>query len=66
MTQYNLEKQLKKQLEALNEIIDRKIVRGVSYSKEAREHKYVLTRLSNLRRSRMHWMVRPFSPLITI
>lgn len=66
MTQRNLERNLKKQLDNLNDIIDRKIVRGLPYSKEAREHKYILTRLSNLKRARMHWMVRSFSSLALI
>ena len=66
MTQQILEKTLKRQLETLNETIDRKIIRGLSYSREAKQHKFILTRLSNLRRSRMNWMVRSFSTLSLI
>ncbi len=61
MTQLNLERTLRAQLETLNDIIDRKIVRGLSYAREAREHKQILTRLSNLKRSRGGWMFRTLS-----
>lgn len=66
MTHQNLERTLRKELYALNEIIDRKILRGLSYSKEAKQHKFVLTRLSNLRRDRMNWILRPFASLSLI
>lgn len=66
MTHQNLEKSLKKELYLLNDIIDRKIVRGLSYKKEARQHKFILTKISNLRRDRMNWMLRPFSSLSLI
>lgn len=64
MTQYkkfdSLEKALKRQLEALNEQIDRKIVRGLSYTTEARKHKLVLASIMNLRRTqaRAGWFGR--------
>ncbi len=66
MTQQTLERTLKRQLDSLNEIIDRKIVRGLSYKREAQQHKFILTKLSNLRRSRMNWMMRSFSTLSLI
>ena len=61
MTQLNLERTLRAQLDVLNDIIDRKIVRGLSYTREAREHKQILYRLSNLKRSRSNWSFRSFS-----
>lgn len=61
MTQLNLERTLRKQLEVLNDIIDSKIVRGLSYAKEAREHKYILNKLTTLKRSRSNWMYRTLS-----
>ncbi len=61
MTQLNLERTLRAQLNNLNDIIDRKIVRGLSYSREAREHKQILTRLANLKRSRSVWSFRSLS-----
>jgi hypothetical protein len=45
MSKQNVEKILFKELEALNNTIDMKIIKGLDYSKEAREHKYLLARL---------------------
>ncbi len=59
MSKHNLERALRRELSSLNEIIDRKIIRGLSYSKEARRHKIVLRSLSNMRSS--GWFSRPFS-----
>jgi hypothetical protein len=59
MSKYNLERALRRELAGLNEVIDRKIVRGLSYSKEAKRHKAVLKSLSMLRQS--GWFARPFS-----
>ncbi len=61
MSKQNLERELKRELEALNEVIDKRIIRGLSYAKEARRHKFVLSSLSNLRRARSNWMTRSFS-----
>ena len=63
MSKQNLEKALKKELQVLNEIIDRKIVRGLSYSNEAKRHKVILYSLDNLRRQRQGWMMRAIRPL---
>lgn len=56
----HLEKALKRELEALNDQIDRKIVRGLSYTREAGKHKLVLASLTNLRRTqaRAGWFGR--------
>ncbi len=59
MSKYNLEKALRRELSVLNEIIDRKIIRGLSYSKEAKRHKYVLKSLASLRNE--GWFSKPFS-----
>lgn len=45
MSKQNVEKILRKELESLNNQIDRKIIKGLDYAKEAREHKYLLARL---------------------
>ncbi len=63
MSKQNVEKALKKELQILNEVIDRKIVRGLSYSREAKRHKFVLYSLDNLRRQRQGWMMRAIRPL---
>lgn len=57
------EKMLLRELRILNEEIDRKIIRGLSYTREARRHKFVLNSLDNLRRSRQNWMMRALRPL---
>ena len=41
MSKNNLKKVLNKELKQLNETIDQKIVRGLSYSQEARRHKCI-------------------------
>ncbi len=65
MSKYNLEKALRRELEILNEQIDRKIMRGVSYSAESKRHKYVLMSLANLRRSQVsNWFGRSFASII--
>ncbi len=57
------EKMLARELKILNEEIDRKILRGLSYSREARRHKFILSSLDNLRRTRQGWMMRALRPL---
>lgn len=51
MSKQNLEKVLMRELEVLNDEIDRKIIRGLSYTKEAKRHKFILNRLSDIRRA---------------
>jgi hypothetical protein len=51
MTKQNVEKALRNELQALNERIDAKIIRGLSYARESRQHKYVLQQLAAIRRS---------------
>lgn len=50
MTTYQLEKMLNAELVSLNKAIDRRICLGLSYAREAREHKLVLGRLMRLKR----------------
>ncbi len=63
MNKQNLEKALKRELVVLNEVIDRKIIRGLSYSNEAKRHKFILQSIDNLRRQRQGWMMRAIRPL---
>ncbi|KND48906.1 MAG: hypothetical protein AB200_00565 [Parcubacteria bacterium C7867-005] len=51
MSTQNVEKILRKELETLNNTIDKKILKGLSYAKEAREHKYLLARLLERKRA---------------
>ncbi|KND48222.1 MAG: hypothetical protein AB201_01330 [Parcubacteria bacterium C7867-006] len=61
MSKQNFEKSLKKELRVLNEIIDMKIVRGLSYAQEARRHKFILNSLTNIKRTKSGWMLRSFN-----
>lgn len=46
MSKQKLSKIIKRELQALNETIDWKIVKGLSYQNEARRHKMLLRQLS--------------------
>ena len=62
MSKYNLEKTLREELDILNDQIDRKIIKGLSYVREARRHKFISSHLSEIKKSqRSSWFVRPFS-----
>jgi hypothetical protein len=51
MSKQNLERELMRELAVINDVIDKKIIRGVSYAREARRHKFILNNLSSIRRS---------------
>lgn len=51
MSKQNLEKALRRELEVLNDVIDRKIIKGLSYVREARRHKFLLSSIASLRRA---------------
>ena len=64
MSKHNLEKTLRKELEVLNDIIDQKIIRGASYAREARRHKFILSQIQQIKRearSGTNWLSRSFS-----
>jgi hypothetical protein len=50
MSNFILEKKIKSELKSINEIIDKKIVKGLSYRREALRHRFLLNRLSDLHR----------------
>ena len=61
MSKQNLEKILKQELEILNDEIDRKIIRGLSYSKESRRHRFIMKRLGDIRargNSKFGWLTK--------
>ena len=63
MSKQNLEKAIQSELEILNDEIDRKVIKGLSYAKESRRHKFLLTNLSHLRKtnnSRSGWFGQSF------
>ena len=64
MSKQNFEKALRKELEVLNEIIDQKIVRGLSYGREAKRHRSILSSLSKIgkeAKKESGWLARSFS-----
>ncbi|HEY4505772.1 MAG TPA: hypothetical protein VJG67_03715 [Candidatus Paceibacterota bacterium] len=63
MSKYNLERELRRELEVVNDIIDKKIIRGMSYAREARRHKFILSNLSSLRKgeTKSGWFGRSLS-----
>jgi len=50
MSKQNFEKALRDELEILNDTIDRKIIKGLPYAKEARRHKIILSQILDMRR----------------
>lgn len=61
MSKQNFEKSLKKELRVLNEIIDMKIVRGLSYANEAKRHKFILSSLANVKKTKSSWFLSSLS-----
>ena len=60
----NLEKTLRQELEVLNDVIDQRIIKGISYARESRRHKFILSRIQEIRRearSGTNWLTRSFS-----
>lgn len=62
MSKQHFEKALRDELEVLNETIDRKIIKGLSYAAEARRHKTILSQILEIRRreTRSGWFSRSF------
>lgn len=68
MSKQNLEKALRGELEVINDAIDRKIIKGLSYAREARRHKFLLSNIASLRRAsvaRSGWFSKSFSLVST-
>lgn len=62
MSKQNLEKTLREELEVLNDQIDHKIIRGLSYAREARRHKFILLRIAEIRKAqRLGWLGKSFN-----
>jgi hypothetical protein len=51
MSKQNFEKVLRRELAALNDRIDERIMRGQSYGVEARRHKMIMSQLASIRRA---------------
>ena len=68
MSKIVLEKNIKSELKRINDVIDMKIIRGMSYRREALRHRFLLYRLSDLHRlSRFHsnWLQRSVNVVAT-
>ena len=52
MSKQNLEKILRSELEVLNDIIDHKIIKGLSYAREAKRHKFILSKLAEVKKEK--------------
>jgi hypothetical protein len=61
MGKYNLEKKLRRELRVLNEQIDEKIIRGLSYSREAKRHRFIVGTLNRVRSRERSWLSRSLS-----
>ncbi len=62
MSKYRAERALRRELENLNEIIDQKIIRGLSYAREARRHKFILRSIWHIKRaSEPSWFRKSFA-----
>lgn len=52
MSKQQIEKSARVELNRLNETIDWKIIKGLSYRREATRHKFLLSRLSGLKKAK--------------
>ncbi len=68
MSKFILEKKIQTELKRINQVIDQKIIEGVSYRREALRHRFLLNRLSDLHRlARFHsnWFQRSVNVVAT-
>ncbi len=67
MSNYTFKKAMMTELRKLNEEIDKKIVKGLSYIKEARRHKSILRQLDKLekRKNSFHFFQKSFNLIST-
>jgi hypothetical protein len=56
MSKSTLKKEIQHEIVRINKVIDRKILKGLPYTREARHHKLLLARLSILNRT--NWLAR--------
>jgi hypothetical protein len=68
MSKYVLEKNIRGELKRINDIIDLKIIKGMSYKREALRHRFLLYRLVDLHRlPKFHsnWFARSVNVVAT-
>ena len=57
MSKETMVREIKNEIEYLNQEVDLKIIRGYSYKRESRRHKFLLSQLSTLNGSQTHnWL----------
>lgn len=64
MSKQHLEQALKKELEILNDQIDEKIIKGLSYARLAKRHRFILSNLANIKKDYLRssgWLTKKFS-----
>jgi hypothetical protein len=59
MSKYRLSKIIQAEINKLNEEIDLRIIRGLSYKTEARRHKFLLSQLRDLERKESYRATPP-------
>lgn len=68
MSKITLEKTIREELHKLNDIIDIKILKGMSYKREALRHRFLLSRLSDMHRLKKfnsNWLQRAINVMAT-
>ncbi len=68
MSKITLEKTIREELHKLNNIIDVKILKGLSYKREALRHRFLLSRLSDmhhLKKFNSNWLKRAMNIMAT-
>ena len=62
MSKQNMERVLRGELENINDKIDAKIIKGLSYVQESRRHKFIVNSLNNLKKTRVasNWFGKTF------
>ena len=59
MSKHQAKRAIRAEIERLNQEIDLKIIRGVSYKREAVRHKFLMRQLSMLSRAHSFWFSSP-------
>lgn len=59
MTREHFTKKAEEEISALNEVIDMKIIKGISYQKEAKRHKFLLSKIGNSTRIQTYLFGKP-------
>ena len=68
MSKITLEKTIREELHKLNDIIDIKILKGLSYKRESLRHRFLLSRLSDMHRLakfNSNWLKRAMNVMAT-